>query len=193
MTEVISGILGAFGLSVSAGLNAYIPLLVVSLLAKFTTLIELAKPWDALESWWTIGVLGVLVVIEAVADKVPVVDHINDAVQTFIRPTAGAILFAASAKSITEINPVLSLICGLLVTGSVHAAKSVVARPVVDVATAGIGTPVVSTLEDIFATVVSVLSILVPILMVIIVFLTIWLIASIINRRRKQKTAESIS
>ncbi len=193
MTEVISGILGAFGLSVSAGLNAYIPLLVVSLLAKFTTLIELAKPWDALESWWTIGVLGVLVVIEAVADKVPVVDHINDAVQTFIRPTAGAILFAASAKSITEINPVLSLICGLLVAGSVHAAKSVVARPVVDVATAGMGTPVVSTLEDIFATVVSVLSILVPILMVIIVFLTIWLIASIINRRRKQKTAESIS
>ena len=193
MTEVIGGILGAFGLSVSAGLNAYIPLLVVSLLAKFTTLIELAKPWDALESWWTIGVLGVLVVIEAVADKVPVVDHINDAVQTFIRPTAGAILFAASAKSITEINPVLSLICGLLVAGSVHAAKSVVARPVVDVATAGMGTPVVSTLEDIFATVVSVLSILVPILMVIIVFLTIWLIASIINRRRKQKTAESIS
>jgi len=112
MTEVIGGILGAFGLSVSAGLNAYIPLLVVSLLAKFTDLIELAKPWDALESWWTIGVLGVLVIIEAIADKVPVVDHVNDAIQTFIRPTAGAILFAASAKSITEIHPVLSLICG---------------------------------------------------------------------------------
>jgi len=191
MTEVISGILGAFGLSVSAGLNAYIPLLVVSLLAKFTDLIELAKPWDALESWWTIGMLGVLVVIEAVADKVPVVDHVNDAIQTFIRPTAGAILFAASAKSITEIHPVLSLICGLLVAGSVHAAKSVVARPVVDVATAGLGTPVVSTLEDIFATIVSVLSIVVPILMVIIVFLTIWLIASFINRRRKLKTGES--
>ena len=193
MTEVISGILGAFGLSVSAGLNAYIPLLVVSLLAKFTTLIELAKPWDALESWWTIGVLGVLVVIEAIADKVPVVDHINDAIQTFVRPTAGAILFAASAKSITEIHPVLSLICGLLVAGSVHAAKSVVARPVVDVATAGMGTPVVSTLEDIFATIVSVLSILVPILMVIIVFLTIWLIATLVNRRRKPKAGESAS
>lgn len=135
--------------------------------------------------------VGVLVIVEAIADKVPVVDHVNDAIQTFIRPTAGAILFAASAKSITEIHPVLSLICGLLVAGSVHAAKSVVARPVVDVATAGVGTPVVSTLEDIFATVVSVLSILVPILMVIIVFLTIWLIASYLNRRRKPKTGES--
>jgi hypothetical protein len=103
----------------------------------------------------------------------------------------GAILFAASAKSITEIHPVLSLICGLLVAGSVHAAKSWVARPVVDVATAGVGTPIVSTLEDIFATIISVLSILVPILMVIIVFLTIWLIASFVNRRHKPKTGES--
>ncbi len=193
MTEVISGILGAFGLSLSAGLNAYIPLLVVSLMAKFTNLIELAKPWDALESWWTIGVLAVLVVIEAVADKVPVVDHINDAIQSFIRPVAGAILFAASAETITEIHPVLSLVCGLLVAGSVNAAKSVVARPAVDVATAGMGTPVVSTLEDVFAAIVSVLSILVPMLMIIIVFLTIWLIASIVNRRRKPNANESAS
>jgi len=160
-------------------------------LAKFTDLIELAKPWDALESWWTIGVLGVLVIVEIVADKVPVVDQVNDAIQTFIRPTAGAILFAASAKSITEIHPVLSLICGLLVAGSVHAAKSVVARPAVEVATAGVGTPVVSSLEDIFAVIVSVLSVVVPILMVIIVFLTIWLIATIIERRRKKKFGET--
>lgn len=132
--------------------------------------------------------LVVLVVIEAIADKVPVVDHVNDAIQTFIRPTAGAILFAASARSITEIHPVLSLICGLLVAGSVHAAKSVIARPAVDVATAGVGTPVVSTIEDIFAAIISVLSILIPILMVIIVFLTIWLIATFINRRRKPGT-----
>jgi len=190
MTDVIGGILGAFGLSVSAGLNAYIPLLVVSLLAKFTNLIELANPWNALESWWTIGVLAVLITIETVADKVPVVDHINDAIQTFIRPTAGAILFAASAKSITDIHPVLSLICGLLVAGSVHAAKSLVARPAVEVATAGIGTPVVSTLEDVFAAIVSVLAVVVPVLMVIIVFLTIWVVASMINRRHKRKIGE---
>ena len=72
--------------------------------------------------------------------------------------------------------------------GSVHAAKSVIARPAVDVATAGVGTPVVSTIEDIFAAIISVLSILIPILMVIIVFLTIWLIATFINRRRKPGT-----
>ncbi|MDD2522678.1 MAG: DUF4126 domain-containing protein [Anaerolineaceae bacterium] len=187
MTEIIGGVLGAFGLSASAGLNAYIPLLVVSLLSRFTNLIELAEPWSALESWWVIGVLAVLGIVEFVADKVPAVDQVNDAVQTFIRPIAGAILFATSAQTITEINPVLSMICGLLVAGSVHAAKSLVARPIVEVSTAGAGVPVVSALEDILATIISVLSIVLPILMVILVFLLIWWVAWFFNRRRKER------
>ncbi len=193
MTEIIGGVLGAFGLSASAGLNAYIPLLVVSLLAKFTSLIELSEPWSALESWWVIGVLAVLGVVEFIADKLPAVDEVNDAIQTFIRPVAGAILFATSAKTITDVNPVLSMICGLLVAGSVHAAKSLVARPVVEASTAGIGVPVVSTLEDILATVISVLSVVLPILMIILVFLLIWLVAAFFNRRKRarEKVIES--
>lgn len=191
MTGVVSGILGAFGLSASAGLNAYIPLLVVSLLAKFTDLIHLAEPWDALTSWWTIGILAVLSIVEFVADKVPAVDHVNDAIQTFVRPTAGAILFAASARTITDINPVLSLILGLLVAGSVHAAKSVAVRPLITASTAGVGDPIVSTLEDILAMVVSVLSIVLPILMVILVFMVIWWIAWAMKRRRPGKSASA--
>lgn len=185
----ILGVLGAFGLSASAGLNAYIPLLVVSLLAKFTNTITLAAPYNALESWWTIGVLAVLSIVEIVADKIPAVDHVNDVVQSFIRPTAGAILFAASANAITDISPVLSLICGLLVAGSVHATKSLVVRPTVTVATAGVGDPVISTAEDVFAVIVSVLSVLLPIVMIILVFLVIWLIAWGIRRRNKKKEA----
>jgi hypothetical protein len=187
MTEIIGGVLGAFGLSASAGLNAYIPLLVVSLLAKFTSLIELAEPWNTLESWWVIGVLAVLGTVEMVADKVPVVDDVNDAIQTFIRPVAGAILFATSAKTITDVNPVLSIICGLLVAGSVHAAKSLVARPVIEASTAGVGVPVVSTIEDVLATIISVLSVALPILMVILVFMLIWWVSWFFQRRRKSR------
>jgi hypothetical protein len=187
MTEIIGGVLGAFGLSASAGLNAYIPLLVVSLLAKFTSLIELAEPWNTLESWWVIGVLAVLGTVEMVADKVPVVDDVNDAIQTFIRPVAGAILFATSAKTITDVNPVLSMICGLLVAGSVHAAKSLVARPVIEASTAGVGVPVVSTIEDVLATIISVLSVALPILMVILVFMLIWWVSWFFQRRRKSR------
>jgi len=187
MTEIIGGVLGAFGLSASAGLNAYIPLLVVSLLAKFTSLIELAEPWNTLESWWVIGVLAVLGTVEMVADKVPVVDDVNDAIQTFIRPVAGAILFATSAKTITDVNPVLSMICGLLVAGSVHAAKSLVARPVIEASTAGVGVSVVSTIEDVLATIISVLSVALPILMVILVFMLIWWVSWFFQRRRKSR------
>ncbi len=158
-------ILAAFGLSASAGLNAYIPLLVVSLLAKFTDLINLSEPWSAMESWWIIGLLLVLSLIEFFADKIPAVNHVNDIIQTFIRPTAGAILFAASASVITEVHPVLSLAAGLLIAGSVHIVKSAAVRPAVTATTGGAANIPVSILEDVLSTVLSLLSVvLLPIL-----------------------------
>lgn len=181
----ILGIFSAFGLSASAGLNAYIPLLVVALLARFTNLLKLQPPWDALASWWIIGLLVVLSLIEFFADKVPAVNHINDIIQTFIRPTAGAIVFAASANVLTEVSPILSLVCGLLVAGGVHAVKTAMIRPAVTATTAGAGNVPVSVLEDVVSTIVSVLSVLVPILVV--VFLII-LIAWIISSRQKRKS-----
>ena len=87
----VFGVFTAFGLSASAGLNAYIPLLVVALLGKFTNLIHLQEPWDALTSWWIIGLLVGLSLIEFFADKIPAVNHVNDIIQTFVRPAAGAI------------------------------------------------------------------------------------------------------
>ena len=84
----IFNVFTAFGLSASAGLNAYIPLLTVSLLAKFTDLIKLQEPWDVMTSWWVIGVLSVLTIVEILADMFPGVNHVNDVVQSFIRPAA---------------------------------------------------------------------------------------------------------
>ena len=184
-------ILAAFGLSASAGLNAYIPLLVVSLLARFTDLIHLSEPWAAMESWWIIGILIVLSLVEFFADKIPVVNHINDAIQTFIRPTAGAVLFAASANVITEIHPVLSLAAGLLVAGSVHVIKSAAVRPAITATTAGVGDIPVSILEDVISTVLSILSVLLPVLVgVVLVLLALWIILWF-TRRSKRYHRES--
>jgi len=160
----IFNIISAFGLSASAGLNAYIPLLVVSLLARYTDLIKLNSPWDAMTSWWVIGVLIFLSLIEFLADKIPAVNHVNDVIQTFVRPTAGAIVFAASASNLTHVNPVLALIAGLLVSGGVHAVKSAVVRPIVTATTGGAGNIPVSIAEDATSTAVSILSILVPVI-----------------------------
>ncbi|MCW5888361.1 MAG: DUF4126 domain-containing protein, partial [Anaerolineales bacterium] len=117
--DVLSGIFSAFGLSASAGLNAYIPLLVVSLLGRYTSVIQLNAPWDTLTNGWIIGLLVALSAIEFFADKTPLVNHLNDAIQTFIRPAAGAIAFAASTQVIDGINPVMALAAGLLVAGTV--------------------------------------------------------------------------
>ena len=180
--EGLLSIFTAFGLSTSAGLNAYLPLLVVALLARFTDLISLEPPWDALESWWVIGVLVVLLLIEFLVDKVPAVDSVNDAIQTFIRPVAGAILFAGSAGIISDAHPVLALICGLLISGGVHAVKAT-ARPIVTGTSGGLLNPVVSFFEDVLSLVVAILSILVPFLAVVFLLLIIFWV---IRRRRRR-------
>lgn len=129
----IASVFQAFGLSASAGLNAYLPLLIVSVTAKIG-LFELNEPFDVMTSWWVIGVLLVLTLIEVFVDKIPAVDTINDLINTFVRPAAGALLFAATTNVVTEIPPVVSIILGLLVAGGVHAAKAT-ARPLVTATT----------------------------------------------------------
>lgn len=179
------GILSAFGLSASAGLNAYIPLLVVALLAKFSNLIQLKQPWDALTSWWIIGLLVFLSLVEFFADKVPAVNHINDIIQTIVRPAAGSIAFAASTSVITEIHPVLALGLGLLIAGGVHAVKSVAVRPAVTAATGGAGNVPVSMLEDLISTVLSIVSVVVPVVIAcLLILLTSWVIWLLWRRAR---------
>ena len=163
MIESIAGVFTAFGLSTSAGLNAYLPLLIVALTARFTNLIALQEPFDVLTSPWVIGILVVLLIVEMTADKVPVVDHANDVIQTVLRPAAGAILFAGTTNAVSDIHPVLAMALGIVSAGGVHATKATV-RPVVTATTGGLGNPVVSVIEDVIAFTVSVMSILVPIL-----------------------------
>lgn len=156
-------VFSGFGLSASAGLNAYIPLLVIALLGRFTNLIHLNSPWNSLTSWWVIGLLVILSIVEFFADKIPAVNHVNDIIQTFIRPTAGAIAFASSSNLVSGVHPVLALGAGLLIAGSVHAVKAAAVRPAVTAATAGAGNIPVSILEDVVSTGLSILSVVVPV------------------------------
>ena len=188
MLDAITGLATSFGLSSSAGLNAYLPLLIVAVVARFTDWLSLNEPWSALTNGWIIGLLVVLLVIEIVADKVPAIDHANDLFQTFIRPVAGAILFAASSNVVADIHPALALACGLIVAGGVHAVKAT-ARPVVTATTAGLGNPIVSTLEDITAALMALLSILIPALVALFVFLLLLFMLGWYWRRRRARSA----
>lgn len=177
MIAALTGI----GLSAAAGLNAWIPVLVVALLARFTDLLTLPGEYAWVESWWTIGVATVLLLVEVIFDKVPVVDHLNDLLGTVVRPTIGALITLTTTAArdldnstfMTE-HPWIPLLLGAVVAGLTHGAKAV-SRPVLNAATGGAGAPVASTIEDGAAVTFSVFAILLPIM--ILVFFALLLIA----------------
>ncbi len=171
--NALFGIFSAFGLSASAGLNAYIPLLVIGVIAHYTDWIKLSSPYDLLANPWILILIGILLIIEMLADKIPAVNHINDILQTVVRPAAGAIVFAASALVITHVHPLLALACGLLVAGSIHVVKAVAVRPVVTVTTAATGNVPVSIAEDLLATLLSILAVVVPVVVAVILIVLV--------------------
>jgi hypothetical protein len=189
--ELLLGVFSAFGLSASAGLNAYIPLLVIGVIAHyFPETLSLSQPFDALANPWILILLGILVIIEMVADKVPAVNHINDLIQTVVRPVAGAIVFAASAQVITDIHPLLALACGVLTAGGVHVVKAAAVRPVVTATTGGAGNVPVSIAEDILSFITSVFSILIPIVIgIILIVLLSFAIWWLLRHTDKAQTA----
>jgi hypothetical protein len=192
--ETLTGI----GLATSAGLNAYIPLLMIGLLGRFTGLITLPGGWQWLENGWVLGILIVLLAIEVVADKIPLVDHVNDIVQTVVRPTAGGLAFgaASSSSTVTVSNPAeffstnqwVPIVAGMVISFVVHGMKAT-ARPVVNATTAGFGAPVASTTEDIFSVVMSFVAILFPFL-IIFFLIALFGMFFLIRRRRRRKKAQ---
>ena len=169
-------LLTAAGLSSAAGLNAYIPLLMLGLLNRFTSWVALPEGWGWLSNGWALGILAVLLLIEMVADKVPVIDSVNDVVQTVVRPASGGLVFASGvgAQTIAVENPGETLGAGqwvpLLIGAGIalvfHLLKSG-ARPLRNLGTAGVAAPVVSTAEDGASLGLSVLAVALPVVVLV--------------------------
>jgi Domain of unknown function (DUF4126) len=165
--------LTGMGLSAAAGLNAYIPFLVVALIARFSDVITLPASYAWIESWWAIGIGAVLLLTEVVLDKIPAVDTVNDAVQTFIRPSMGGLVFAATSAAedldrstwMTQ-HPWVGVVLGVVVSGLVHSGK-VAARPPINATTVGVGAPVVSTIEDGTSIGLSLVAVFIPVLVIV--------------------------
>lgn len=188
-------VLTGMGLSAAAGLNAYVPFLVVALIARFTDLITLPGGYTWIESNWAVGVGAVLLLTEVVLDKIPAVDTLNDTIQTVIRPMMGGLIFAATTAA-SELdnsawmaeNPWAPVALGIVVSGIVHTAK-MAARPVVNVGTAGLGGPVVSTVEDGASIGLSLIAILAPVLVVVALALLAWLLIWMMLRLRRWRAS----
>lgn len=192
--ELLTGL----GLASAAGLNAYIPLLAMGLLARFTNLVNLPHGWVWLENGWVLTIVAVLLAVEVVADKIPALDSVNDVIQTVVRPTAGGIVFgagtAAQTATVTDPGAFVSsgqwipIAIGVVVALVMHLTKTAV-RPVANVATAGVAAPVLSTLEDVTSIGLVFVAILLPVLVLVFLVLIALAAVKLIRRRRRRSPA----
>ena len=166
-----NAVLTGLGLSAPAGLNAYIPLLVLGV----------NEGW----SWPLLAAFGLLLAVEVVVDKIAGADHANDAIQTFVRPVAGAALMLLTTDE--ELSELADVLLGGGLAGAVHAVKAGT-RGAVTLTTLGVGNPVASTIEAPSARTSSILAIAIPLLAIALLAgmaaLAIWLL-----RRRVRPAA----
>ena len=185
------------GLASAAGLNAWLPLLVLGLVARSTDVLALPDGWAWLTEPAVLAGLGVLLLVEALADKVPGVDHVNDALQTVVRPLAGGVAASAgtggggSGEPVGDLSSWLSGVDWTTVLGGaalalvVHLLKAA-GRAVVNAATFGIGAPVASAAEDALSLGLVASALLAP-LLVLVALALLLVVAVVVVRRRGRR------
>lgn len=196
MLEILTGT----GLAAAAGLNAYIPLLLMGIAGRIDW-IQLPSGWLWLENEWVMVILGVLFIIEIIADKVPAVDSVNDWIQTAVRPASGGIVFAGGIGTSTvavddpgnffSSGAWIPVVIGIVLALLMSLAKSAV-RPVANIATGGAAAPALSTAEDGASVVLVVLAIVAPVLVMLALGLVI-LCFVLLLRRMRRKRRERVS
>lgn len=177
----------AFGTAWTSGINLYATVAALGLLQHYK-LAQLPGGLHVLDNWLIIGVALFLYAVEFFADKIPYVDTIWDAVHTFIRVPAGAII-AATATS--DINPSVQIIALLLGGGlalSTHGTKATL-RAGANLSPEPVTNWTFSVLEDVVAVGAVALAAFSPVaaLAVIFVFLLIlvWILPKVWRRIRR--------
>jgi hypothetical protein len=162
----IPALLSAVGLAACAGLRAFLPIFGIGLAARvFDWPLASAVSWLASDP--ALIIFGMASLIEIAADKIPVVDHGLDLVQSFAGPAAGALV---SFSPFVEISPpfalALAIMTGATIAGGVHALAAG-SRVKSTLATAGLANPILSFMEDVMAMSSLLLAILAPILILL--------------------------
>lgn len=186
----VMDIVSALGLSSASGLNAYIPMLILGSLDRWTNIVTLPPGWQWLSNGWMLLVVAALLIVEIVADKIPALDSVNDIIQTVIRPASGGIVFSSglSHESTLVTGSESSFawtpfIVGVVIALVVHLVKSL-SRPVANVATAGVAAPVISTGEDATSLLLSLVAVFVPILVIVVLIAMFGAVGYIFYRAR---------
>ncbi|MGE0102614.1 MAG: DUF4126 domain-containing protein [Blastocatellales bacterium] len=177
----------AMGSAWLSGINLYATVVTLGVLDRLK-LVKLPGGLDMLGEWWVIGLAGAMYAIEFVADKIPAVDTAWDAIHTFIRVPAGAILAASAFAEFDPAVRIVALIVGGGIALSSHGTKAAT-RLTANTSPEPVSNIALSIGEDILTFGSAVLMAFYPIviMIVVIVFLiiAIWLVPKIVRALRR--------
>lgn len=174
--SLLSTLALAMGASWVSGINLYAAVATLGLLGRFANL-QLPGELGIVTNWWVIGVALGLYVIEFFADKVPLIDSAWDAVHTFIRVPAGAVLAAAAFGDFDKGVQVIAFLIGGGLAFSSHGTKAAT-RAAINTSPEPASNIAASLAEDVVAVGSIVLAWLYPV--VVIVIVVIGVIVSIV-------------
>ncbi|HEV3470843.1 MAG TPA: DUF4126 domain-containing protein [Pyrinomonadaceae bacterium] len=182
----------ALGAAWTAGINLYATVAALGLLQRVGLVGRLPGGLEALDNWWVIGVALALYVVEFVADKVPYVDTVWDAVHTFVRVPAGAVLAVAATSDLDPSARVVAFLLGGGLALSTHGTKATV-RAAANTSPEPFSNWALSIVEDVLAVGAVVLAVLHPlvILGVIVIFLLLlaWILPKVVRALRRKLAA----
>jgi hypothetical protein len=209
------------GLGFASGVNAYLPLLAFAVAVRWLHLYTVNSHFAFITSDWFMVILAVLALLDFVADKIPLIDHGWDAINTAIRPLAGALVAAASSQQVTlpvstaslslNLLPSMStamgniyiagtgLIIMMALLGGILAALAhttkATTRLVSTVTTAGFFNIILSFCEDVLVVMLVLIALFAPAIMLILIVLFVLFagprVLRLWNRRRLKKRVAS--
>ncbi len=187
-TELITAVAIGIGLAASAGFRVFVPMLVAAVAAK-TGILPLNESFQWLSSWTSIAILGTATVVEILAYYIPFVDNLLDTVSTPLAIGAGTLLLTSVLPIDSDL---MKWITGAAIGGgsaAVVQSGSALTRLTSTKLTAGVGNPVVATVENVAATGTSLLSLVIPFFIVALFLILIIFIFTRLRRmlRKKQK------
>lgn len=178
--ELLTTLSLAMGASWASGLRLYAAVATLGLLGRFGGL-ALPGSLAVVEHPWVIGVALVLGLVEFVADKVPLVDSAWDAVHTFVRIPAGAVLAASAFGDFSAPVQTVALLLGGGLALASHGTKAS-ARVVVNASPEPFSNLAVSTAEDGIAVGTVLLAALVPVAAIAVVLVAVGVAVALLPR-----------
>jgi len=182
-SETIISIFLGVGLAASVGFRVFLPLFALSL-ASFTGMWELNDHWEWIGSLAAVIAFGVATILEIFAYFIPWVDHLLDTLSVPLAAIAGT---AVMVSTVSDLDPLVTWSLAIIAGGGTATAikgASAASRMASTATSGGLGNPIVSTIETATATVVSMASILAPVVGVLLVIIILILIFTIYRKLR---------